>query len=82
MAGKHTLRSKQLAEVAKREKFITKRVATMGTKPIDSITFVNSDGRRTVQPINEHFFKNKSQRDIVKDISAIASDFKSKYIEM
>ena len=79
------IRDLELEKIAKRERFLTKRVANMELRPIETMTFVSENGKKTVQKVNSFFFKDelgnpKTKQQIVKDISAIASDLNSKYV--
>ncbi len=64
----------------KRKKFIHFRVVKRHVKPIHAITFNMSGGRKITQNVNDSFFKNKTNNQIVDDISAIAHDLHANFI--
>ena len=64
----------------KRKKFIYFRVAKRHAKPIHAITFNIYGGKKITQNVNDNFFKNKTNNQIVDDISAIAHDLHANFI--
>jgi len=77
---KLSYKERQIIADRKLKTFISKRVNNMNKNPIEVITFVNPNGIKTVQKVNNKFITGKSNSKIKQDIFALSKDMKAKYL--